>query len=209
MKRPVKIALGIAALVVFCGAGYWAIAYRSEARAQAVRFSWMRAQVIQRWQTVVESDWGIPSAGRKVREYSAVHHWDHYVSGSHQACSGSGTDRRCKTELDYSDRPVYWTKYDYEIERWVIARTPTLQADDQRPIWPDVTDIHEAHDPLQIGDERAGMRSSRYTIALEAPGAHYTLDITEERWTAFEPGAYYVVVCNILGQPVDIREQRV
>jgi hypothetical protein len=205
MSDTAKIGLAGAVLVLLCSAGYWAVTYRSETRARAAQFSWMRSQAIQRWQTVEESDWNVPPTGRMLRSYPAIHHWDRYVSGSHEECSGTGTTRRCSTELDYSDRPVYYTKYDYEIERWVTVRTPTLEGADQSPIWPDVSDLRAAHEPPQIGDERPGMRTSRYTVVLQAERQTYTLDITEERWASFRPGASYVVVLNILGQPMDIR----
>lgn len=142
-----------------------------------------------------------------IRSYSAVHHYDRYISGSHQVCSGTGSQRSCRTELDYSSRPVYHTKYDYEIEKWVTVRTPSMEGNDQSPIWPDVSDIRTEHTPPQIGDERAGMRTSRYTIVLQGKDKSYTLDITEARWLSFEQDAYYTVVLNIFGQPLDIHEQ--
>jgi hypothetical protein len=207
MDIRVKIGLSIVGLLCVCAMGYWAITYRSEARARATQFSWMRAQAIQQWQTVRHEGWDMPADGRLISTDRRVHHYDRIPTGSHQMCSGSGKTRTCTTVIDYTSYPVYHDWHTYDRDEWVTVRTPTMEGNDQSPIWPDVSDLRTAHDPPQIGDERAGMRTSRYTIVLKGKDTSYTLDITEARWLAFEQDAYYTVVLNILGQPLDIHEQ--
>lgn len=207
MSSRMKIGLVIIGSMFALAMSYWAITYRSEARARATRFTWMRSQAIQQWQTVRHEDWNVSSDGRLVSTDRRIHHWDRIPTGSHQACSGSGKTRICTTVIDYTSYPVWHDWYTYDRDEWVTMRTPTMEGSDQRPIWPDVSDIRAEHTPPQIGDERAGMRTSRYTIVLQGKDESYSLDITEARWLSFEQDAYYTVVLNILGQPLDVHEQ--
>lgn len=202
------------AAVLLCGlliyGLYGVITYRSETTARATQFSWMRKINIERWMTVQDSGWDIPPTGRELRSYRAIHHWESVWVGSHRKCTTTGTGKNkketCRTIDEYSSVPVYRTKYDYEIERWAVIKTPELSGNDKEPIWPDVTDIHDAHDPPQIGDERPGMRTSRYTIVFQHETKAYTLDFPETRWMTFKPNASYTIVLNIFGQPLDVKE---
>jgi hypothetical protein len=185
--------VAVIALVVFL------VTYRSEANAQVIQLSWSRAVAIERYQTVQESNWSVPQGGTEIRHYEDIHHWERYVSGSHEECSGSGTRRTCETELDYSSRPVWQTKYDYNIDRWITVRTPERHGIGTNAVWPDVSDLKEG---TALGSERAGMRTSRYTVAFTG---NYSLDMTEARWRAFQPGQRVTLVLNIFKQALDVR----
>lgn len=197
--------LGAVGVLLLSALLYFLVSYRSAAQVQVTRMTWMRAINIERWWTVQESDWSVPQGGREIRSYSDIHHWERYVSGSHQDCSmtGTGSNQRtsCTTELDYSSRPVYQTKYDYWVERWVVVKTPKREGENTAPAWPDVSDL-KASPALTIGDERAGMRTSRYTVEFTQG---YTLDLTEERWRGFKPGQRVTLILNIFKQAMDVQ----
>lgn len=206
-RTPALIASGVLLVI---GLIVYAVTYRAETQARATRFTWMRAINIERWQTVEESAWEVPPTGRELRNYRAIHHWEDYISGWHEECRtvGTGKDatRKCETVYEHESRPVYRTKYDYLIDRWVVVKTPTMQGDGQSPIWPDTTDIQDEHAPPRIGDERAGQRISRYTTEfVNSEGKRYQLDFAEERWRGFRPGTAYTVILDIFGRALDVR----
>ena len=200
--RAVWTALGVVLLLICIG--YFLITYRTEKKVHVAGVSWMRAIDIQQWMTVQESDWDVPTEGRKIREYSAVHHYNHVYIGSTQTCSGTGIRRTCTSQANYIDEPVYHTKYDYWIERWVVEKTLVLQAEGHEAKWPDVTDL-TTHTTLTIGDERPGTRTSRYTVAFT--DGYNSLDITEERWRTYDAGQPVVLVLNIFQRAVDIKKE--
>jgi hypothetical protein len=189
-----------AVVLVFVAAVYAMVTYRSAAKVQITQVSWSRAIDIQEYKTVQESAWDVPAGGRQTRAYSAFHHYNHVMTGSHQSCSGTGKQRTCTTVYDYTDIPVYQTKYDYDIDRWVTIRTPERHGIGHDAEWPDVSDIRGGSG---LGAERAGTRYSRYTVAFTQD---YALDITEERWRGFKPGQSVVLVLNIFKQALDVKE---
>jgi hypothetical protein len=196
-------AIGVALAI---GLVVWAVTYRRTMPATVTRLTWQRSINIERWQTVEESDWSVPSGGRELRNYSAIHHWERYVSGSHQVCTMKTTNGKvaqsCSTELTYSSRAVYRTKYDYQIERWIVVRAPTRQGVNNAPVWPDVSDLHTSP-ALTIGDERAGAQVARYTVELQASGAPYAIDLPQAQWAAYRPGEPCRLVVTLFNRPVE------
>lgn len=177
----------VAVLVVFL------VTYRSEANATVVSRSWSRSIDIQRYQTVQESDWEVPAGGRETREYSALHHYDHIYTGS--TCTGK--PEVCTS--NYIDVPVYRTKYDYDIDRWITVRTPELHGVGTEATWPDVSDLK---DGTALGSERAGTRYSKYTVGFTQG---YALDVTEGRWRSYPPGQRVTLILNIFKQALDVK----
>lgn len=55
----------------------------------------------------------------------------------------------------YKDVPVYWTKYYYDIERWVYERSVTTKKNDQSPYWGETN--------LQF-DERVSKKIEEYVL---------------------------------------------
>ncbi|MDB9496795.1 zinc finger protein [Spirulina major CS-329] len=80
----------------------------------------------------------------------------------------------------YRDEPVYDTEYTYEIDRWVVNRTPTVSGLDQNPQWP----------LLELGaQEREGDRTATYTILFQGDnGRDYPVTLDLDTWSQFEPG---------------------
>jgi hypothetical protein len=92
----------------------------------------------------------------------------------------------------YRDEPVYDTEYTYEIDRWVVDRTPTVTGVDQPPQWP----------MLELGDqEREGDRTATYTIMFQGEnGRDYTVTLDDlDTWSSFEPGAAHPLQVNRFG----------
>lgn len=197
-----RVWVGVGCLVLLVVAAFaFAIVFRTTTNAVVTQRTWNRAINIEQWKTVEESDWGVPQGGRTIRFYSAFHHFNHIYIGSYQVCSGTGTTRSCYSVSDYIDQPVYETKYDYAIERWIVVRQPEHHGVDSAPTWPDVTDLHTSP-ALTIGDERAGMRLSKYTVKFSDD---YALDMTEERWATYKPGQHVTLVLNIFKQALDVK----
>ena len=195
-----KLALTIGAILVAVALlTVFLVTYRQETNAHVVELSWSRSIDIQEYKTVQESDWNVPANGRQTRSYSAFHHYNRVVTGSHQSCSGTGNQRVCTTVYDYTNYPVYQTKYDYDIDRWVTIRTPEQHGIGTEAAWPDVSDLRDGDG---LGAQRAGTRYSRYTVAFS--GDH-SLDMTEERWRAFKPGQRVTLVLNFFKQALDVR----
>lgn len=191
----IGLILAFAALIVFL------MTYRSETNAQVVQLRWSRAIDIQRYQTVQESDWSVPDGGRETRSYLAYHHSVTYISGyiSSEMCSGKPVVCTTVRTPIYSSYPVYQTKYDYDIDRWITVRTPERHGVGTAAVWPDVSDLKEG---TALGSERAATRYSKYTVAFTD---NYSLDMTEERWRAFQPGQKVTLVLNIFKQALDVR----
>lgn len=206
-ERQIKVSLGALSAVVVLSLALVVVTYRRQTNATVLHKTWQRAINVERWQTVRESDWYVPGGGRMISAYPAIHHWERYQSGVKQDCSWSGTGKdrryRCDTKAVYSSRPVWETRYDYEIERWVVVARPERDGVDTDPVWPDVSDLR-APNPPPIGAERAGQRISRYTVQLVGDSHTYAIDMSEERWTIFSPGQRCRLTLNIFGQPTAV-----
>jgi len=207
---PDSVVIGIVALVVAVLVGcVFALVYRSEQTVMVSATLWERKIDIQAWTTVQESDWSIPEGGRYIRDYPAVHHHDRVWAGSHQECSGTGTKRRCSTVNDYRSVPVYRTKYDYWIERWVVVRTPESHGSDYNAFWPPSAD--DLHDPnpavTEIGDERKGTAYSHYhLLVLTKDKVQYDVDASESDWRSMPVESYVILVLDIFKHPVQVKK---
>jgi len=194
--------LGVIVLIIFL------ITYRTEQRAVVAGVAWERKVDIQTWTTVEESDWDIPSGGREIRSYRAIHHYDQVYVGSHQVCPGSGKDRRCTSVSDYESVPVYHTKYDYFIERWVVTRTPESHGTTYDAFWPPSAD--DLHDPnpsvVEIGDERKGTAYSHYhLLVIGTDKKQYDVDVAEADWRTMPIESHVTLVLNVFGQAVQAK----
>jgi hypothetical protein len=208
-KSDTIIATWVVASVLLSAAVlYFVFTYRRDANATVESFKWMRSIDIMRYQTVEESDWSIPIGGREIRNYSAFHHNERYISGyeTETKCDSNGV---CKTTSDaiYSSYPVYRTKYDYHIDKWMVNRVSKIEDDDHSPKDPDVSDIRDSHDPPQLGDERTGMQSSRYTIVAKTEDNKiYSLDISQDLWLSFQLEEKCVLEIDIVGVAHNIKQ---
>lgn len=108
------------------------------------------------------------------------------------------TQQRTETyeEPVYQQVPVYATKYEYEIDRWVATRTEREAGDDNQPYWPELA--------LQP-NEREGEREEAYSIVFrDGDGERYELPFPYEEWITFESRGQYTLQVNGLGQATGV-----
>ncbi len=92
--------------------------------------------------------------------------------------------------------PVYATKYEYEVDRWVAARTERATGNDNQPFWPELS--------LRAG-EREGPREEAYSIVFrDGEGRRYELSFPYEEWLTFESRGSYTLRVNSLGQATGV-----
>lgn len=194
-----KIMTGVlAALCVIGLAIYVAVTYRSTTNAQVTQLTWQRKIDIQQYMTVQESDWSVPPGGRETRHYSAYHHSILVQTGSYETCTGKPVI--CSNHPIFTSIPIYETKYDYDIDRWITVRTPEHHGIGTDATWPDVSDLKEG---TALGSERVGTHYSTYTVHFTQD---YALDMTEARWRTYQPGQHVTLILNIFKQALDVKE---
>jgi hypothetical protein len=101
-----------------------------------------------------------------------------------ETCSRTLYETRTRTETYeepiYRQDPIYATKYTYDIERWVHARTETTQGNDPNPVWASVT---------LAGNEREGDRQEIYAVQFtDTKGKPYRYEFSEAEWATFAMG---------------------
>ena len=130
---------------------------------------WERQVIVEEYRTVQEEGWSIPTGGRKTGQYQDIYTYqqvfDHYdyttesrtvPDGGHYEVVGHDsegnpitewvTDYRTEyyteSEPVYRQEPVYRTKYQYDIERWVFDHYETTNGRVDAPYFatPNLTD---------------------------------------------------------------------
>ncbi len=79
----------------------------------------------------------------------------------------------------YRDKPIYATKYYYEIEKWVVDRTAAAKEADSTPYWPDYT---------LAKNERAGATREVYTLKLHTDKKDYQCSLPLSMWEKYSKG---------------------
>lgn len=185
-----------------------AVMYRHETNAMVESFSWMRAITIQQYKTVSESGWTVPYDGRVTNSYRAYYGDEDYISGyeDKKECNSDRSVCITKSVAIHSTRPIYKTKYNYDIDKWVDDRQYVLTSEDHNPIWPDISDIRPHHNPPQVGDEKEGTKTSRYTLTAKTKdNKTYKIDITENLWRSFEIENRCVLIIDIFGVAQNVK----
>lgn len=104
------------------------------------------------------------------------------------------------SEPIYRSQPVYDTKYDYDIERWVYLATQKSKGTDHSPQWPLA--------PTNKNPVRESGRSEHYSVLFaDTKGKihEYQADLAD--WTVFDLGASYTARVNWFGVIVAIAGQ--
>lgn len=94
----------------------------------------------------------------------------------------SVTRTRNKTETVYKDVPVYRTRYNYEIEKWVTVDEKTTSGTDFNPQWAFVQ-TDKTH--------REGKRAESYNLICKELGGEnkiHKVKLTPENWSSFQIG---------------------
>lgn len=191
--------------------------------------TWQRVITVEKWKTVRESDWSIPSGGREVSHYRALHHYnkvfDHtetyyvterYQSGTETYRSGTRSKGNGFAEATYSTRPVYSTRQ--------VSRT--------RPVYRDEAEYHTKYDydierwkferearlgadnqspawpnPNLASNERENGRKEEYHAIFLGPEPKRSIFdevMPEARWKTFVVGNEYQAKINFYGQLKEI-----
>jgi hypothetical protein len=114
-----------------------------------------------------------------------------YVCGQRDLGNGFFEDIECsdpiyETQLEeyeeavYREEPVYQTKYEYEIDKWIVVRTERSSGTDHKPLWPN-TDL--------ANKERDGPQSASYVLIFtDNEDEVHTLEVPLEEWQTYEEG---------------------
>jgi hypothetical protein len=111
------------------------------------------------------------------------------------------TKTRNKTETIYKDVPVYKTRYDYLIDKWVTVDEKTTSGTDFNPQWAAV----------QTDDvrTRTGKRTESYNLLckeLAGDNKLHKIKLTAENWSKFKSGERLHGKTNFFGDLVSIDE---
>ena len=107
------------------------------------------------------------------------------------------TKTRNRTETIYKDVPVYKTRYDYLIDKWISAGEKTTSGTDFNPQWATVqTD----------GTHREANRTETYTLLCReiGSGTPHKIKLTAENWSNFKTGERLHGKTNFFGKLVSI-----
>lgn len=208
-KRFILIAAFLA-LMFFIVNAFMPKDYSGEIAAK----SWDRSIEIEKYTTVEESDWSIPSGGRQlytkreIRTYNQV--FDHYETRTKEVPyqvedgydtsytdNGDGTFTEHQTpkyrteyrteeyeEAIYRQEPVYDTKYYYEIDKWIHDRDVTSEGKADEPYWPE----------LKLTDkEREGKKLEKYVLTISVSKKknktkEYTYETSYDTWKKYKTG---------------------
>jgi hypothetical protein len=110
----------------------------------------------------------------------------------------SVTRTRNRTETVYKDVPVYRTRYNYQIEKWVTVDEKTTSGTDFNPQWAAVP-TDKTH--------RAGKRTENYVLLCkELGGANkpHKIELTAENWSNFINGERLSGKKDIFGLLVEL-----
>lgn len=112
-----------------------------------------------------------------------------------------GTQIRTETyeEPVYRDEPVYRTKYTYEVERWVHARTERAEGEDLEPYWPGFT--------LAENERESGRGESYHVLLTNKDGKAYRYEAPHEEWLTFTLDDTYQAKVNNLGMLVELEKR--
>ncbi len=173
--------------------------------------SWNREIQIEKYTTVTESNWSIPSGGRLKYTRQEVHHTekviDHYEKKPYQVYDhdeithkykdlGNGQFEevevkkpvyrtKYRDEPVYRNKPVYATKYYYEIERWKYDHSLNSSGTDKLPYW---AEIPKLQNNGKAGSERESKRLEHYYIYGKYNGKIKEYELSYDKWSNIEIG---------------------
>ena len=198
LHRILKYAV-IAGLAAVIGFLIWFFFLKTtEVKAVVNRVEWTRTIFVDRYTTVREENWSIPSGGREVSHTQKVSGYrqvkvgtDHksrqvengtreYVCGYEDLGNGFFEDRICSEQLyrtEYYDEdifesvPIYDTWYTYDIDRWQFYRTVITSGTNQTnpaPYWGNPA-LNCAEQSI-VGCEKQTFTAENYKIIFKTLG---------------------------------------
>ena len=184
-----------------------------EATATVAGKSWQRQIQIEKFGPVSDSAWcdSVPgdayaiSQSREQRSTRRIE--DGQVCRDERIDKGDGTFvKRRECTPRYREEPVYDNRCRYQVNRWRGYRT--IQAGPQTaaaPMWPALGDMGNAGNSFggvatnAMGAERAGQRSEKYVLQLQAGGKSYSCNVPESVWQKYEQGTAAPVQIRLTG----------
>lgn len=182
------------------------ITYRGYTYATVQETNWELRINIMQYTTHFEDDWYIPNEARVYDTRREIHHWEEYEVGRYTERYVCGEDICSRTIVEYDDRPVYRTKYYYEIDRWTHVDTLTTSGNDKELVaWPDTTGYnHNA--PNVIGQKKLGQFISHFWIIAKGDNDKiYSLDMTESFWRDHYKGKTIRLTLGFFGNVIGVQ----
>ena len=187
--------------------------------ATVTGFSWERTIAVETFTECHESNWTVPSGAHITKEKSEIHHYDkvldHYETKTKRVAHreqdgytttykdlGNGQSKVVRTpkyktvyktetykEPVYREKPVYRTKYYYDIGRWKETSTLCTAGIDQQPYWKD-TEIPESVTNPKYDDQKLGDRHEKYSVRIkDDKGKNQLVNYSYDDWQKLEIGA--------------------
>jgi ribosomal protein L37E len=222
VKRALIALVAVVALTLL---GY-GIFHTREIQGQVTGFSWSRDVAIERYLTVHESGWLLPAGAYNVSSEERISHYDpvyeeKQVTVHHsQTCyrdlgNGSEESYDCSYDTNETERvqtgenPVYETWYEYNIDKWVYARTVHASGNDRNPYWPEYTLNFDGQ--TIINTERVGGTSETYMVYFEVIEKDklktFSYQTSESEWQQYALGKTYLLRVNhfdaIMNNPLE------
>ena len=178
-------------------------------------FSWVREISTQQERLVEEEDWNVPSSGKQLSSFRAVHHYDKILSGyetrTRTEKRAVGTEQYVCGKRDlgngyfedkYCDRTVY-ESYQEEYQEPVYRKEPVYRTKYRYSIYrwqkaPPLTAQGNDQNPSwpitdavdQDPRRRTNKRSEQYSITVrDEKGATHEHEILFEKWQNLKKGA--------------------
>ncbi len=102
------------------------------------------------------------------------------------------------SEPVYRDEPVYDTWYTYDIERWLVNRTPLASGKNHTPVWPDYT--------LANNHERVSSKPEQYMVYLiDVKKRQYIHELPLAEWSKLGMNQVMSLTRNRVGSILDLK----
>ena len=136
------------------------LCYPKPATVEVTDIGWECEVQLQELKTVTESDWSVPSGARVRDSYSDIYTY---------------------TYVNNIPIPIYETKYDYDVERWVKGRTIKTSGNNKSPYYGEV-ELAPASGEYGVGEEREYRRTTTRIITGKVNGEYETLIVDDDSW---------------------------
>lgn len=209
-KGKARLVAGVLALLVLgclasvCLFTFW----KSDKTVVVESHSWRRAIVVERFQTVQDSEWcdSLPAGARVVarsqRQRGTRQVQDGQDCTTRNVDNGDGTFRQVQDcQPRYRQEPTYADHCTYSAERWTRVDEVVAQGQGTSPppSWP----AAQASGCASIGCTRLGQRSETYTLHLTVEGSARTCTVPERRWNDVRDGTRWSASVGVLSGEVD------
>lgn len=189
---------------------------------------WERVVAIEKYTTVVESDWSVPSGGRIASQRQEIHHYEQILTGyetknrtvSEQVQTGTETYVCGQKDLGngfFEDktctRPTYETRQRTETyEDPIYRQDPVYKTKYTYEIekWGPSRTVAASNTiakqpywpPLNLAkNERESERTEKYTVEFQDDkGKTYSIKLDQADWQTYQPGQPSQLKVNALGR---------